>query len=98
VGQVLLGWRDVPVDSSGLGESVKPTEPVIRLVLVGRGPTTAAGDAFAAGYLCQRLASVDPAGAAAYGNRLAARVIQYRGAINGVSAMQEFMPFSLQCA
>jgi hypothetical protein len=41
---------------------------------------------------------VDPAGAAAYGNRLAARVIQYRGAIIGVSAMQEFMPFSLQCA
>ncbi len=45
-GQVLLGWRDVPVDSSGLGESVKPTEPVIRQVLVGRGPTTAADDAF----------------------------------------------------
>ena len=69
------------------------TEPVSTVV-----DSTAAGDAFAAGYLCQRLASVDPAGAAAYGNRLAARVIQYRGAIIGVSAMQEFMPFSLQCA
>jgi len=36
-GQTVLGWRDVPVDSSCLGESVKSTEPVIRQVFVGRG-------------------------------------------------------------
>ncbi len=36
-GQRLLGWRDVPVDNSGLGYSVLPTEPVIRQVFVGRG-------------------------------------------------------------
>ena len=36
-GQVLLGWRDVPVDPSGLGESVKPTEPVHRQIFIGRG-------------------------------------------------------------
>jgi glutamate synthase (NADPH/NADH) large chain len=36
-GQFLLGWRDVPVDNSGLGESVLPTEPVIRQVFIGRG-------------------------------------------------------------
>ncbi len=36
-GQVLLGWRDVPCDNSGLGESVKKIEPVIRQVFVGRG-------------------------------------------------------------
>ena len=36
-GQVLLGWRDVPVDSSGLGYSVKPTEPVHVQVFIGRG-------------------------------------------------------------
>ena len=35
-GQVFLGWRDVPVDPSGLGESVKPTEPVIRQLFIGR--------------------------------------------------------------
>ncbi|WP_152428560.1 glutamate synthase large subunit [Methyloferula stellata] len=35
-GLVFLGWRDVPVDSTGLGESVKPTEPVIRQVFIGR--------------------------------------------------------------
>ena len=66
-------------------------EPVSTVV-----DSTAAGDAFAAGYLCQRLAGVVPALAAAYGNRLAARVIQHRGAIIDVSAMQEFMPFPVQ--
>jgi glutamate synthase (NADPH/NADH) large chain len=40
-GQVVLGWRDVPVDSSDLGESVKPTEPAIRQVFIGRGDNTA---------------------------------------------------------
>jgi glutamate synthase (NADPH/NADH) large chain len=36
-GQVLLGWRDVPVDNSDLGESVMPTEPFHRQVFIGRG-------------------------------------------------------------
>jgi glutamate synthase (NADPH/NADH) large chain len=36
-GQVVLGWRDVPVDSSCLGKSVKSSEPCIRQVFVGRG-------------------------------------------------------------
>src|SRR6185436_3190556 len=36
-GQVLLGWRDVPRDNSGLGDSVKRIEPVIRQVFIGRG-------------------------------------------------------------
>ena len=39
-GQLLLGWRDVPCDNSVLGESVKPNEPVIRQVLIGRGDDT----------------------------------------------------------
>ncbi|HEB97365.1 MAG TPA: glutamate synthase large subunit [Sedimenticola thiotaurini] len=34
-GQRILGWREVPVDNSGLGYSVKPTEPVIRQVFIG---------------------------------------------------------------
>ena len=45
-GQIFLGWRDVPVDSSGLGESVKPTEPGIVQVFIGRGASTPAGDDF----------------------------------------------------
>ncbi len=45
-GQVFLGWRDVPVDNSDLGYSVKPTEPFHRHVFVGRGPACADQDAF----------------------------------------------------
>ena len=45
-GQTLLGWRDVPVDNNGLGESVKAVEPVVRQVFIGRGKKTADQDAF----------------------------------------------------
>ena len=45
-GQVLIGWRDVPVDNSVLGESVKENEPIIRQVLIQRGPETPDTDAF----------------------------------------------------
>ena len=45
-GQVLLGWRDVPTDNSCLGDSVRPNEPVIRQVFVGRGGNVADRDAF----------------------------------------------------
>jgi glutamate synthase (NADPH/NADH) large chain len=44
--QIVLGWRDVPVQSSALGESIKPIEPVIRQLFVGRGPSTPDADAF----------------------------------------------------
>jgi glutamate synthase (NADPH/NADH) large chain len=45
-GQYVLGWRDVPVDSSCLGESVKPIEPVIRQIFVGRSDSIATTDDF----------------------------------------------------
>jgi len=45
-GQTLLGWRDVPVDNSGLGYSVLPTEPVIRQVFIQRGSNCADQNAF----------------------------------------------------
>lgn len=53
--------------------------------------TTAAGDSFAAGYLSRRLRGVAAAEAAAFGNRLAARVIQYPGALIPREAMQDLM-------
>lgn len=56
--------------------------PVERVV-----DTTAAGDSFAAGYLACRLNGMDEAAAAAFGNRLAATVIQFPGAIIPLSAM-----------
>jgi len=45
-GQDVLGWRDVPVDPSDLGESVKPTEPCHRQLFVKRGANAADQDIF----------------------------------------------------
>src|SRR5512143_1799686 len=36
-GQMLLGWRDVPTDNSGLSLRTQEVEPVIRQVFVARG-------------------------------------------------------------
>jgi glutamate synthase (NADPH/NADH) large chain len=44
-GQVLLGWRDVPVDNSDLAEPAKKIEPVIRQVFIGRGKRLTVTDA-----------------------------------------------------
>lgn len=62
------------------------TETVPRVV-----DTTAAGDSFAAGYLSRRLRGAAPAEAAAFGNRLAARVIQHPGALIPREAMQDLL-------
>ena len=42
-GQTLLGWRDVPTDSSPLGATARQGEPVIRQVFIGRGPALGDG-------------------------------------------------------
>ncbi len=44
-GQTLIGWRDVPCDNSGLGDSVRKIEPVIRQVFIGRGKDVTVTDA-----------------------------------------------------
>src|SRR5512132_464250 len=44
-GQVLLGWRDVPVDNSDLAEPARNLEPVIRQVFIGRGKRVTVTDA-----------------------------------------------------
>ena len=45
-GQVCLGWRDVPVDSSGLSETTLAAEPFHRQVFIGRGEGIADEAAF----------------------------------------------------
>ena len=35
--QVVLGWRDVPVDDAALGPSARACEPVFRQIFIGRG-------------------------------------------------------------
>ncbi len=39
-GQVLLGWRDVPTDPTGLGDAVIAEMPVIRQAIIARGAGT----------------------------------------------------------
>jgi glutamate synthase (NADPH/NADH) large chain len=36
--QPLIGWRDVPTDTTGLGDAVLASMPVIRQAFIGRGP------------------------------------------------------------
>jgi glutamate synthase (NADPH/NADH) large chain len=45
-GQILLGWRDVPTDITGLGQTVLDQMPVIRQAIVVRGSRTKDQDAF----------------------------------------------------
>ena len=45
-GQVLLGWRDVPVDREmPMSPAVRAKEPVIRQIFIGRGPDIIVPDA-----------------------------------------------------
>jgi glutamate synthase (NADPH/NADH) large chain len=37
-GQTLLGWREVPRDSSSIGEVARENEPIIEQVFIGRAP------------------------------------------------------------
>lgn len=53
--------------------------------------TTAAGDSFAGAYLASRLSGMPVAEAAAAGNRLAARVVQHRGAVIPAEAMADLL-------
>lgn len=43
--QPLIGWRDVPVNTEGLGEAVLASMPRIRQAFVGRGPNVKDQDA-----------------------------------------------------
>ncbi|MDG2319083.1 MAG: glutamate synthase large subunit [Rhodospirillaceae bacterium] len=45
-GQTVLGWRDVPVNSEGLGATVKATEPKVRQIFIGIGENVADQAAF----------------------------------------------------
>ena len=45
-GQVLLGWRDVPVDSElPMSPTVRAKEPVLKQIFIGRGPDVIVPDA-----------------------------------------------------
>jgi len=70
----------------GVDWQLAATEAVAQVV-----DTTAAGDSFAAGYLSRRLAGAPALEAALLGNRLAARVIQHRGALIAPELMADLV-------
>ena len=85
-GQILLGWRDVPCDNAGLGESVKKIEPVIRQVFIGRGAGVTVTDALerklyiirkSSGHAIQALKLAH--GKEFYVPTLSARTVAYKG-------------------
>src|SRR5258708_18062333 len=45
-GQRLIGWRDVPVNTAGVGAAVLKVAPVIRQAVIARGASTPDQDAF----------------------------------------------------
>ncbi len=78
---VKCGGKPVLVAAAGR-QWVVPAMPVESVI-----DTTAAGDAFNAGYLAARLAGAEPSAAAESGHRLAAAVIRHPGAIIPRDAM-----------
>ena len=89
-GQIVIGWRDVPVSLEGLGAAVIEQMPVIRQLIIGRGETCADQDAFERKLLAIRKQAQNPLAALAekhslpgltelYMPSLSSRTIVYKG-------------------
>jgi glutamate synthase (NADPH) large chain len=85
-GQVILGWRDVPVDNADLAEPAKKLEPVIRQIFIGRGRGVTVTDALerklyiirkSSGHAIQALKLKH--GKAFYVPSMSARTVIYKG-------------------
>ncbi len=82
-GQILLGWRDVPVDSSDLGEAVRAVEPVQRQVFIGRGAGVADEEEFERRLFILR--------------KVVSNAIYAKGGQTGDSSHMEYYAVSLSC-
>ncbi|HEV2604247.1 MAG TPA: glutamate synthase large subunit [Microvirga sp.] len=87
-GLQLLGWREVPVDNTDLGTSVKATEPKHRQIFVGKGKGMDDGDAFERRlFLARKVISnavynlKDPRTAGYYPVCLSSRTVVYKGMV-----------------
>jgi glutamate synthase (NADPH) large chain len=85
-GQKVLGWRDVPVDNSDLGESVLPTEPFHRQVFIARSADIASEEEFERRLFILRKVvsntiyrSVERAKAGVYPVSVSCRTVVYKG-------------------
>jgi len=87
-GLAFLGWRDVPVDNSDLGESVKATEPTQKQIFIGRPKTVGNEDIFERRlFIARKVISnaiftlEDPRLATYYPVCLSCRTIVYKGMV-----------------
>ncbi len=87
-GLQLLGWREVPVDSSDLGESIKAGEPLHRQIFVGKGKASDDKEAFERKlFLARKVISnavhsmKDPRTSGYYPVSLSSRTIVYKGMV-----------------
>jgi len=85
-GQTALGWRDTPVDSSVLGQTVKPHEPFNRQIFIKRGPNAENQEVFERRlYMIRKTISnavynlADPRVADFYAISLSSRTLVYKG-------------------
>lgn len=84
----VLGWRDVPVDSSDLGESVKASEPLHRQIFIGKGKGMGDQETFERRlFLARKVISnavydmKDPRTVGYYPVSLSSRTIVYKGMV-----------------
>ena len=59
-GQVLVGWRDVPTDKSGVGAAVSASMPALRQAIIARGAGARNQDAFERKLLAIRKQTLNP--------------------------------------
>ncbi len=84
---VVLGWRDLPIDSSDLGDAVRAVEPFHAQVFVGRGAGVTNDDDFERRcYLARKTSSSEiyalgPQGREHYSVSLSSRTIVYKGMV-----------------
>jgi glutamate synthase (NADPH) large chain len=97
-GLKVLGWRDVPVDSTVLGYSVKDTEPMHRQVFIGRGPTIKSEAHFERKlYVCRKVVSnrvqevLGEKARAYYPVSVSCRTIVYKGLILGTDVANYYV-------
>ncbi len=80
-GQVLLGWRDVPVRPEHTGTVAGACRPEIRQLFVGAGPGVGSdSDAFERKlYVIRRICELSPEGEGMYVTSSSSRTINYKG-------------------
>ena len=88
-GQTVIGWRDVPTVDRALGPSAKASQPCVRMVFVGRGPSCPDEVAFERKlYVIRRLVekkvsrSSTPGRTRFYIPSLSYKTIVYKGLLN----------------